>query len=286
MGGVTPTPASALTTAALDARSLAYRRRILEILFKVKRGHIGSAFSILEIVRVLYDEVLKVDPKRPQWPDRDRFILSKGHGCLGLYVLLAEKGFFDPAELDRFSTASGILGGHPEHVTVPGVEASTGSLGHGLSIGVGMALAAKMDRAAWRVFAVIGDGESQEGSIWEAALSAAKHRLDNLTVILDYNKMQCYSEIREVLNLEPVADKWKSFGFAVREIDGHDLGQIRAALKAAPLEPGKPTLILAHTLKGRGIPQLEQNPDWHHKAKVTEEELKPLLAHLDGPKSV
>lgn len=282
MGGVTRAAdgASGATTAKLDARGLAYRRQILEILLKAKRGHIGSAFSILEIVRVLYDEILKFDSKRPQWPERDRFILSKGHGCLGLYVLLAEKGFFDPKELEWFSSASGILGGHPEHVTVPGVEASTGSLGHGLSIGVGMALAAKIDRAAWRVFVVIGDGESQEGSIWEAALSAAKHRLDNLTVILDYNKMQCYSQISEVLGLEPLADKWKSFGFAVRQIDGHDLSQIREALKAAPLESGKPTLILAHTLKGRGVPELEQNPDWHHKAKVSEDELRPLLAQL------
>lgn len=265
---------------ALDARSLAYRRQILEILLKAKRGHIGSAFSVLEIIRVLYDEVLRYDARRPLWSERDRFILSKGHGCLGLYVILAEKGFFDPKELDRFSSASGILGGHPEHVTVPGVEASTGSLGHGLSIGTGMALAAKMDRSPWRVFAVIGDGESQEGSIWEAALSASKHKLDNLTVILDYNKMQCYSQISEVLNLEPLTDKWRSFGFSVREVDGHDVGQIRAALKAVPAEPGKPTLVLAHTLKGKGVPELEQNPDWHHKAKVSEEELKPLLEQL------
>jgi transketolase len=269
-------------TSVLDARGLAYRRQILEILLKAKRGHIGSAFSILEIVRVLYDEVLKVDPKRPQWADRDRFILSKGHGCLALYVLLAEKGFFDPAELNRFSSATGILGGHPEHITVPGVEASTGSLGHGLSIGVGMALAAKMDRAAWRVFAIIGDGESQEGSIWEAALSAAKHRLDNLTVILDYNKMQCYSAVSEILGLEPLADKWRSFGFAVREIDGHNIDEIRSAFAAVPLEKNKPSLILAHTLKGKGVPELEQNPDWHHKAKVSAEELKPFLEYLSG----
>lgn len=267
-------------TARLDARGTAHRRRILEILLKAKRGHIGSAFSILEIIRVLYDDILRVDAKRPDWSGRDRFILSKGHGCLALYLLLAEKGFFDASELEQFSSASGILGGHPEHVTVPGVEASTGSLGHGLSIGVGMALAAKMDRADWRVYALIGDGESQEGSIWEAALSAAKHRLDNLTVILDYNKMQCYSQIREVLGLEPLVDKWKAFGFAVREIDGHDVPQIRTALAAVPFEKEKPSLILAHTLKGKGIPELEQNPDWHHKAKVSEEELKPLLARL------
>lgn len=265
----------------LDARSLGYRRQILQILLKAKRGHIGSAFSVLEILRVLYDEVLKTDPKNPARPDRDRFILSKGHGCLGLYVILAEKGFFDPVELERFSSASGILGGHPEHVTVPGVEASTGSLGHGLSIGVGMALAAKMDRAAWRVFVVIGDGESQEGSIWEAALSAAKHRLDNLTVILDYNKMQCYSKISEVLGLEPLADKWRAFGFDVREVDGHDIEALKKNLSSTPFERGKPSMLIAHTVKGKGVPELEQNPDWHHKAKVSLEELKPLLDYLD-----
>ena len=267
----------------LDARSRSYRRLILDILFKVKRGHIGSAFSILEIVRVLYDEILRYDSKNPKWEDRDRFILSKGHGCLGLYVIMAEKGFFPKEELFRFSTASGILGGHPEHITVPGIEASTGSLGHGFSIAVGMALAAKIDRKSWRTFTLVGDGECNEGSVWEAALSAAKLKLSSLTVIVDYNKMQCYSSTAEVLNLEPLADKWRSFGFEVREMDGHNLAEVQKTLRAAPFSKTKPSVVIAHTVKGKGIPDIENNPVWHHRAKTTEEELKPLLAALADP---
>jgi len=267
-------------SAALDRKGLDQRRKILEILLRARRGHIGSAFSVLETVRVLYDDILRYDPKNPRWPDRDRFILSKGHGCLGLYVVLAEKGFFPEEELWKFCAADGMLGGHPEEATTPGVEASTGSLGHGFSIGIGMALAGKMDRKDYRTFVLLGDGECNEGSVWEAALSASKHGLNLLTAMVDYNKMQCYSKTSEVLELEPLADKWRSFGFEVRECDGHDVKALRRHFSAVPFHASKPGLLICHTVKGKGIPELEHNPKWHHKARAGEEELRPLMEYL------
>ena len=245
-----------------------------------KRGHVGAAFSIVEIVRVLYDDVLKYDAANPNWPQRDRCILSKGHGCIALYVLLAEKGFFPEAELWKFCASDGILGGHPEHGKVPGVEASTGSLGHGLSFGVGFALAAKLDGCKHRVFVIVGDGECSEGSIWEAALCAAKHQLSNLTVLVDYNKQQTYGTIAEVQGLEPLVEKWESFGFAVREVNGHDVEELRSVLFNVPFDSDKPSAIICHTVKGKGVSFTERNLRWHHKAKVTEDEVASLLDAL------
>jgi len=270
-----------VNTTPLDARSRHLRRQIVRVLEKGGRGHVGSAFSLVEMLRVLYDEVLRYDPKNPRWPERDRFILSKGHGCLALYVLLAEKGFFPEEELWKFCKADGILGGHPEAGKIPGVEASTGSLGHGLPIGVGMALAARMDGARHRVFVVASDGESNEGSLWEAALCAAKHRLSNLTVLVDYNKQQSYSTTYEVLDLEPFAAKWRAFGFAVEEVDGHSVDALRAALRRVPFDPGRPSAIICHTIKGKGVSFVENNLAWHHKNKVTPEEIQSLLAALE-----
>ena len=265
----------------LDERSRALRRQIVRTMEAGRRGHVGSAFSLVEILRVLYDDILRYDPARPDWPERDRFILSKGHGCLALYVLLAEKGFFPESELWRFCKSDGILGGHPEHGKVPGVEASTGALGHGLSIGVGMALYARYARATHRVFVVTSDGESNEGSVWEAAMCAAKHRLNNLVVLVDYNKQQSYSTTYEVLNLEPLADKWRAFGFAVEEADGHDVGQLQSMLKRTPFAADRPSLLICHTLKGKGISFVENNLNWHHKSKITEDEVRALLAELE-----
>jgi transketolase len=269
------------STASLDERSLALRRTIIRMMAAGKRGHLGSAFSLVELVRVLYDEVLRYDPANPRWPLRDRFILSKGHGCLALYAILAEKGFFPEAELWKFCHEDGILGGHPEHGKVPGIEASTGSLGHGLAIGVGFALAARHDRANHRVFVIMSDGECNEGSSWEAALCAGKHRLSSLTVLVDYNKQQSYGSTREVLDLEPFAEKWRAFGFAVDEVDGHDMHALRAATERLPRDPRKPTALICHTVKGKGIAFAEGNPAWHHKSKVTEEDAQRLLAALD-----
>jgi transketolase len=270
-----------VNTTPLDRRSRELRQQIVRMLQKGGRGHVGSAFSLVEILRVLYDEVLKFDPKNPRFPGRDRLILSKGHGCLALYVLLAEKGFFPEAELWKFCKVDGILGGHPEYGKVPGVEASTGSLGHGLPIGVGFALNARYEKAGHRVFVVGSDGESNEGSVWEAALCAGKHRLSNLTVLIDYNKQQSYSTTYEVLDLEPFAEKWRAFGFATEEVDGHDVVQLRDALKRTPFSPDKPSAIICHTIKGKGVSFVENNLNWHHKNKVTEDEVNSLLAELE-----
>lgn len=265
----------------LDERSLALRRTIIRTLGAGQRGHVGAAFSLVEILRVLYDDVLKFDAAQPKWAKRDRFILSKGHGCLALYALLADKGFIPESELWRFCKSDGLLGGHPEH-HIPGVEASTGSLGHGMSIALGMALNARIDKSGARVFVVIGDGESNEGSIWEAALSAGKHRLENFCVLTDYNKHQSYGSTAEVQDLEPLVDKWRAFGFGVVEVNGHDVGQLQAALRGLPAAAGKPTAIICHTVKGKGIKFAENNMEWHHQNKVGPPDVERLLAALEG----
>lgn len=268
---------------ALDERSLALRRKIVDVLASSRRGHVGAAFSLVEILRVLYDDILRYDPHRPAWRDRDRFILSKGHGCLALYVLLAEKGFFPEEELERFSMFNGILGGHPDARKTPGVEASTGSLGHGFSIGLGMALHARLEGAAYRVFVVVGDGECDEGAVWEAAMAAGKHQVSNLAVIIDYNEMQSYGETRLVQTLEPFADKWRSFGFSVAEVNGHDVVALRAAFRMLPLDRNRPSAVICHTVKGKGLAFAEQNPAWHHKSRLTDEEIGQLYAALERP---
>jgi len=265
--------------ALLDERSKYLRSLIIDGL-SAGRGHVGSPLSIVEILRVLYDEVLAVRPKEPDWPERDRFILSKGHGCLALYAILADHGFFPKEELKRFCKPNALLGGHVD-AHIPGIEASTGALGHGLPIGVGMALAARMRGRSSRVFVVTGDGELDEGSVWEAALHAAKHGLDRLSVIVDYNKLQSYGRIDEVLPLEPLADKWQAFGFAVREVDGHDVTALRGVFAELPFEAGKPNAIIAHTLKGRGIPFAELNAGWHHKSTIDADTILELRKALE-----
>jgi transketolase len=269
-----------MTTTRLDERSKDLRRVIVRTLQKARRGHVGAAFSLIEIFRVLYDDVLRFNPQDPKWKGRDRCILSKGHGCLALYALLADKGYFPPAELDKFCAPDGILGGHPDAGKVPGVEASTGALGHGLPIGVGIALSQRIVKSDSRVFVVLGDGECNEGSVWEAAMCAGKHGLSNLTAIVDYNKHQSYASTKEVQDLEPFADKWRSFGFAVREVDGHDVPALRATLGALPFVADKPCAVIAHTVKGKGAHFAENNMKWHHKNKVTDQEVEALLAAI------
>ena len=265
----------------LDTRSMALRKTIIRTLEAGQRGHVGAALSLVEILRVLYDDVLKYDPRNPGWSERDRFVLSKGHGCLALYALLADKGFIAEAELSRFCKSDGLLGGHPER-HIPGVEASTGSLGHGMSIALGFALNARFERASYRTFVVIGDGESNEGSIWEAALSAGKHRLGNFVVLTDYNKHQSYGATADVQDLEPLADKWRAFGFAAQEVNGHDVAALRDVLARVPLDPSKPTAIICHTVKGKGIAFAENNMAWHHMNKVTAQDAERLLAALEA----
>lgn len=269
-----------IASPGLDERSKELRRTIVHILQKARRGHVGSAYSLIEILRVLYDDVLRFDPRNPKWHDRDRCILSKGHGCLALYTILADKGFFPAAELAKFCAADGILGGHPDAGKVPGVEASTGALGHGLSIGLGMALHLRMVKSDARVFVILGDGECNEGSVWEAAMCAGKHRLTGLTAIVDYNKHQSYSSTKEVQDLEPFADKWRSFGFEVREVDGHDVPTLRETFRSTPFAADKPSAVICHTVKGKGVSFAENNMKWHHKNKVTDQEVDALLAAI------
>lgn len=232
-----------------------------------------------DLLAVLYSEVLHVDHLRPHLPDRDRFILSKGHGAAIVYAVLAERGFFPLEWLSTYCQNGSRLGGHICHYEVPGVEVSTGSLGHGLSIGCGMALAGKRDGRPYRVFVMLSDGELDEGSNWEAILFAPHHKLDNLVAIVDYNKIQSFGSVAEVLELAPLAEKWRAFRWAVREIDGHDYGQIEDALTNVPLERDRPTVIIAHTVKGKGVSFMESQLAWHYKApnaELLEKALKEL----------
>jgi transketolase len=268
------------SSSRMDKRSKELRKTIVKVLAASRRGHLASALSLVEILRVLYDDILRYDPCFPRWPHRDRCILSKGHGCLAFYTILADKGFFPESELWKFCSTDGILGGHPEW-KVPGVEASTGSLGHGLPIGIGMALNARHEKAPHRVFVLLGDGECNEGSVWEAAMSASKHRLSHLTVLVDCNKQQSYGTTREVQNLEPFAGKWRSFGFGVAEVDGHDLESLRLTLSRLPVEKEKPSAILCHTVKGYGIDFVESNLGWHHKSGIKDDEIRALFSALE-----
>lgn len=266
----------------LDSHSLYLRKLVIQALEGGGRGHLGSSMSLIEILRVLYDEVLRYKPKQPDWQDRDRLILSKGHGCLALYAVLADKGFFPIDELTKFCKKESYLGGHPERGKIPGVEASTGALGHGLSIGVGMALAARMKQKDTGVFVVMGDGEINEGSVWEAALSAGKHKLNNLTAIVDYNKIQSYGFTNEVQPLEPLADKWQAFGFNVIEVDGHDTEQLNNVFLEQRSVQDKPTTVICHTVKGKGIPFAENDPRWHHKSNIPTDEIAQMYAAVGG----
>lgn len=268
----------------LDERSLHLRRMVLEALEGGGRGHHGASMSPLEVLRVLYDDVMKYRPNEPKWPDRDRFILSKGHGCIAQYVLLADKGFIPRETLKTFCKKESILGGHPEAGKVPGVEASTGALGHGLPIGLGLAMAARIAKKSHRVFVVMGDGECDEGSVWEAALIAGKHKLSNLVAMVDYNKIQSYSTTEEVQDLEPFLDKWRAFNFATEEVDGHDVEALRKVFARLPFNADKPSAIICHTVKGKGFAFAEHNAKWHHKSKVTPEEADKMYAAIGGRK--
>ena len=260
----------------LDNRSKYLRQLIVQALIGGGRGHMGSAMSLVEILRVLYDEFINIDPKNPKQENRDRLILSKGHGCLALYSILADKGFFSKKLLNRTSRIGSIFGGHPEQ-KVPGVEISTGALGHGLPIAVGMSLAAKLKKKKHKIYVIVGDGEINEGSIWEAALYASKHNLSNLKIFIDYNKIQSYGFIKEVVNLEPLYDKWKSFGFDVSEVNGHDILHLRRNITQFNKKKiNKPSITICHTIKGKGFYFAENNPNWHHKNNLTEKEIKEL----------
>jgi len=262
-------------------KTLATQIRVhaLRMIHRAQSSHIGTSLSATDLLAVLYTRVLRIDPSQPDRPDRDRFILSKGHGCAAVYAVLAERGFFPKEWLDTYYQDGSHLAGHITHHGVPGVEASTGSLGHGLSIGCGIALAGKRDGCSYRVFVLLSDGECDEGSTWEAALFAPHHRLDNLVAIVDYNKIQSFGTVKEVLDLDPLASKWQAFGWATREIDGHDFVQIENALLSVPFETGRPSCIIAHTVKGKGVSFMEGQLAWHYKAP-NDEQLRQALAEL------
>ncbi len=252
--------------ASLDTVTLAKHIRMdaLKMVARAKASHIGSALSIADIVAVLYGSVLNVDPANPDWAARDRFLLSKGHACVAVYAALARRGFFPLEMLETYGADHSPLMQHISH-KVPGVEFSTGALGHALPFGVGKALAAQRRGDASRTFVLLSDGELGEGSNWEAFMFAAHHRLDRLTAIVDYNKLQSLGSIESTLRLEPLADKMTAFGWAVREVDGHDHAALQKALSSAPWEPGKPSMLIAHTTKGKGVSYMEDKVMWHYK---------------------
>lgn len=247
------------------------RKTILEMVFKTKSPHIGSSFSIVEILACLYFKILSVSPTDPYNSNRDRFILSKGHACPALYAVLAERGFISKGELDGFAVNGGTLEQHPSLDIRRGIEATAGSLGHGLSIGAGMALAAKRDNKNYKVFVLMGDGELNEGSVWEAAMFATQHGLDNLIAIIDYNKMQALGNTKDIIDLESLPQRWTSFGWAAKEIEGHNLSQIFEAFSSIPFLVGRPSIVIAHTIKGKGVSFMENNLLWHYRAPSNKE---------------
>lgn len=268
-------------TAELARRATAVRKNIVEMITAAKSGHPGGSLSAADILVTLYFAVMNVDPHTPADPLRDRFVLSKGHAAPVLYATLAERGFLPHSELCTLRQIDGRLQGHPDMKGIPGVDMSTGSLGQGLSAANGMALAARLNGQDWRVYALLGDGELEEGQIWEAAMLAAHYKLDNLTAFVDYNGLQIDGPVSEVMSPLPIADKWRSFGWHVLEIDGHDHAAIYAAVETAQTTKGKPTMIVARTVKGKGVCSMEGIADWHGKAPSTDECAK-FLAELGG----
>jgi len=248
----------------------AIRAHTVQMVHRINASHVGGGLSMADLLAVIYSEALKFDASQPQLADRDRFILSKGHTCAALYATLALKGFFPVEELKQFGQDGSRLMTHVSH-KVPGVEFSTGSLGHGLGFACGKALAAKRQGKNWRVFTMLSDGELDEGSNWEAILFAPHHRLDNLVAIVDYNKIQSLGSVKEVLDLHPLAEKFRAFNWAVKEIDGHDHAAISAALKILPFEPGKPSCLIAHTVKGKGVDYMENKLLWHYRTPNAEQ---------------
>ncbi len=272
-----------MTAAPMDTRALAARIRLHAVRMTSAGGssHVASALSMADILAVLYGHVLRVDPAQPRWPDRDRVILSKGHAGAGMYAALAERGFFPLEKLKTHYQDGSDLSGHVSHKGIPGVELSTGSLGHGLSVAAGMALACKADGRPSRVYTILSDGECDEGSIWEAVMFASHHKLDRLVAVVDYNKIQSLDLVANTLALEPFADKWRAFGWHVIEVDGHDHAQLTAALGGVPVHAGKPTVVLCHTTKGKGVSFMENTVLWHYRT-ARGAEFDAAIAELEG----
>jgi transketolase len=262
----------------LQLKSLLYRKTLLKLIYSVKAGHTGGSLSCVDLLNVLYNHVMDITPQNFDQRDRDHYIHSKGHAVEALYAVLADKGFFPWAELETVGKYGSHFVGHPTR-DIPGIEQNTGGLGHGLSFAVGMALAAKMDGLRSRIFTIMGDGELAEGSVWEAAASAAHYRLDNLAAIVDRNTLQISGRTEDVMALEPLEDKFRAFGFAVCSVDGNDIPTLVRTFERLPFEPGKPNLVLAHTTKGKGISFIEDKAAWHHKVP-SETEFEVALREL------
>lgn len=267
----------------LESKAKELRRNVVTMIHEAKSGHPGGSLSIADIVTVLYYDEARLDPENPKWPGRDRIVLSKGHVGPILYAVLAMKGYYDMEHIHTLRKLGSILQGHPDMKKTPGIDMTTGSLGQGLSAGVGMAIAAKRDGLGNRVFVILGDGEIQEGQIWEAAMAAAKYKLDNLVAIVDYNNLQIDGTCEEVMPIAPVDDKWKAFGWEVLTIDGHNMGAILGAFEKARAVLGKPVCILAKTTKGKGVSYMENVGGWHGKAPNADEYAK-AMAELGGDK--
>lgn len=263
----------------LEKKAKQIRFNIIEMLAEAGSGHPGGSLSMTDILTVLYFDKMNVRPSEPKWEDRDRLVLSKGHGAPGLYGTLAEKGFFPKEELMKLRKCGEMLQGHPDMKGTPGIDMSTGSLGQGLSVANGMAIAGKLDKKDYRVYAICGDGEIQEGQIWEAAMSASHYKLDNLTVFIDNNGLQIDGSNSEVMGVDPIGDKFKAFGWHVIEIDGHDLKQISAAVDMAKTLKDKPTAIVAKTVKGKGVSFMENQVSWHGSAP-NQEQKEQAIAEL------
>lgn len=262
--------------------ALLIRRHVIRMTHLGKSSHVGSALSMADLMAVLYGQILQIDPSQPRWPERDRFILSKGHAGACVYATLAECGFFPVEKLaDHYQDGSN-LSGHVSHKGIPGVELSTGSLGHGLGIAAGMALAAKRQQKRHRVFCMLSDGECDEGSVWEAILFAAHHKLDNLHAVIDYNNIQSLATVADTLGLEPLVDKWKAFGWSVRELDGHDHTAIKTTFSDLPDTPSRPTCIVAHTTKGKGVSFMENSVLWHYRSPQGDEYKQAMKELLPG----
>ncbi len=255
----------------LGERAKAIRNHIIRMLAKSGSGHPGSSLSTVDLLVTLFYNKLRHNPQMPAWPDRDRFILSKGHACPALYAVLAERGYFEVSKLDTLRQFGSMLQGHPCMKTTPGIEISGGSLGQGLSVGIGIALAARLDKKDYRTYVMLGDGELEEGQVWEAAMAASHFKMDNLCAIIDQNDLQIDGPIRDIMSPHPIPDKWKSFGWHTREIDGHDYPSIMSAYNEAENTKGRPTVIIAKTVKGKGVSFMENQVDWHGKTPSKEE---------------
>ncbi|MFA9455361.1 transketolase [Halalkalibacter sp. AB-rgal2] len=254
----------------LKRKAIEIRKQLLTMIYEAKTGHTGGSLSNTDILTVLYYKVMNIDPKHPQWDRRDRYVQSKGHAVESYWAILADKGFFPEEELKTFSQFQSRLIGHPNN-KVPGVEMNTGALGHGLPISVGMALGAKLNRRSYRVFTLMGDGEQAEGSVWEGAMAAAQYNLDNLVAIIDRNRLQITGGTEDVMAIDPLDEKWRSFGWHVVEVDGHNIESLVNVLTGAPKIKGKPTLIIANTIKGKGVSFAENQVSWHHKVPSKED---------------